>query len=42
MSVLPAFLQWLLTVCCYPILHKLFDGLSEYISERRWQILHGN
>jgi rod shape-determining protein MreD len=37
-----ALLQWLLTVCCYPILHKIFDGLAEHISSRRWQILHGS
>jgi len=38
----PAFIQWFLTVCCYPLLHKGFDGLFEYIHSRRWQILHGN
>ncbi len=37
----PAFLQWLLTVCFYPVLHKAFDGLDDYIHSRRWQILHG-
>ena len=41
-SVAPAFLQWLLTICCYPILHKLFDGLHEHIQTRKWQILHGS
>lgn len=37
----PAFLQWLLTVCCYPIFHRLFDGLYHYVHSRRWQVLHG-
>ena len=38
----PAFLQWLLTVCCYPIMHKAFDSISDYMQSRRWQILHGS
>jgi rod shape-determining protein MreD len=37
----PAFIQWLLTLCCYPVLHQMFDNLSNYISSRRWRILHG-
>jgi len=37
----PAILQWFLTICCYPFMHKGFDGLYEYIHSRRWQILHG-
>lgn len=41
-AFLPAFLQWLMTVCCYPFMHKGFDTLYEYIASRRWQILHGN
>ena len=40
-TVGPAFIQWFLTVCCYPFLHKGFDGVYEYIHSRRWQILHG-
>lgn len=36
----PAFLQWLLTICCYPLLHQLFDRIQEYIQHRRWQLLH--
>lgn len=39
--LLHAVLQWFLTVCFYPLLHKLFDGTYEYIHDRRWQILHG-
>jgi len=41
-NIQAAFLQWVFTICCYPILHKVFDMLSEYIQSRRWQILHGN
>lgn len=37
----PAFLQWLMTLCCYPFMHKGFDGLHDYIYSRRWQIMHG-
>jgi len=40
-TMVPALLQWFLTVCCYPLLHKGFDALYEHISNRRWQILHG-
>jgi rod shape-determining protein MreD len=35
------FIQWLLTVCCYPFLHKGFDGIYHYTQSRRWQISHG-
>ncbi len=43
-QVLPissAFFQWVLTLCVYPLLHRAFELLSEYISQRRWQITHG-
>ncbi|NBX02752.1 MAG: hypothetical protein EBR02_01535, partial [Alphaproteobacteria bacterium] len=36
-----AFLQWLLTLCIYPIFHKAFEVLSLHIHHRRWQIIHG-
>lgn len=39
--LLPALVQWFLTLCVYPVMHKSFDGLYEYIHSRRWQILHG-
>lgn len=41
-SFQPAFIQWVLTVCCYPLLHKIFDSLCDYIHSRRWHILHGH
>jgi rod shape-determining protein MreD len=41
-SFLPAFIQWCLTVGCYPALHKGFDGLHDHIHSRRWHILHGH
>jgi rod shape-determining protein MreD len=41
MPILPAVMQWLLTVACYPVLHKIFDLLEEHIHSRRWEILHG-
>ncbi|MDE3015686.1 MAG: hypothetical protein KGI29_02030 [Pseudomonadota bacterium] len=37
----PAFFQWLLTVCCYPLLHQGFDRLQDHMQARRWQVLHG-
>jgi rod shape-determining protein MreD len=36
-----AFVQWLLTVCCYPVLHRAFDIVYDFINMRRWNILHG-
>lgn len=36
----PAFFQWLLTACCYPALHKLFDRLTQHIAFRRWKLIH--
>jgi rod shape-determining protein MreD len=40
-SLFPGVLQWFFTVCCYPFMHKGFEELYEYISSRRWNILHG-
>jgi len=40
MPFMPATMQWLLTVACYPIAHKLFDLLEDHIHTRRWEILH--
>ena len=37
----PLLMQWILTVGCYPILHKGFEELSERVQQRRWRILHG-
>jgi len=37
----PAFLQWLLTVCCYPVFHRSFDAVYDFINMRRWYILNG-
>lgn len=34
-------LQWLFTLCLYPLFHRSFEGLHDYIHGRRWQILHG-
>ena len=35
-------IQWFLTVCCYPLLHKWFDHIHEQLMSRRWRILHGH
>ncbi len=35
-----AFVQWGLTVCCYPVMHRMFDSLYEFINMRRWYILN--
>ena len=37
-----ATLQWLLTSCCYPLVHKACDSAYDYIQSRRWQITHGS
>lgn len=36
-----AFVQWLLTVCCYPVMHRAFDAVHDFINMRRWYILNG-
>lgn len=41
-ELMPAFIQWFLTVAVYPLFHKGFDALYRHISERRWHILHGH
>jgi rod shape-determining protein MreD len=41
MPITPALMQWVLTVACYPLMHKLFDLLEDHIHTRRWEILHG-
>jgi rod shape-determining protein MreD len=40
-GVATAMIQWLLTVCCYPLFHRCFDMLYGHIHSRRWQLLHG-
>ncbi|MEK6747037.1 MAG: rod shape-determining protein MreD [Pseudomonadota bacterium] len=35
-----AFVQWLLTIGLYPLFHKLFDNIAEYIKQRRWILTH--
>lgn len=39
-GLLPGFMQWFLTVCCYPLLHRAFDILYDHINARRWRLLH--
>lgn len=39
-ALTPAFLQFLLTTCLYPLFHKLFDKIEEYRQNRRWRITH--
>ncbi|MDX2112429.1 MAG: rod shape-determining protein MreD [Alphaproteobacteria bacterium] len=34
-------MQWLLTVCLYPLLHQLFDGMNHVLQHRRYLLLHG-
>lgn len=36
-----AFIQWLLMICCYPVMHRTFDVIYHYINMRRWYILNG-
>jgi hypothetical protein len=41
MPFISAMVQWVLTVACYPVAHKLLDLLEQHIHTRRWEILHG-
>lgn len=41
MPLVPAVIQWGLTVAIYPVLHKGFDLLDQHMHTRRWQIMHG-
>lgn len=41
MFSMAALIQWLLTVCCYPIFHHIFDRLQGSVDRRRWRVLHG-
>lgn len=34
------FIQWILTLCCYPLFHKGFDALTDRIHDRRRMIQH--
>lgn len=37
-ELLPLFMQWLLTVCCYPAFSRLFDALRHRATSRRLHI----
>lgn len=37
----PALVQWVITSACYPVLHRGFDSIYEFVSQRRWRILRG-
>jgi rod shape-determining protein MreD len=39
-ALLPLFIQWLITVCCYPFASKIFDVLQAFVSSRRLTLLH--
>ncbi len=39
-AITAAVMQWLATTCCYPVFHKLFDYISDYIKQRRWILSH--
>jgi rod shape-determining protein MreD len=39
--ILPAIIQYLLTVSFYPLFHSLFDRLAEHIKQRCGMISHG-
>jgi rod shape-determining protein MreD len=34
-----AFFQWVLTVCVYPPLHKLFERVNAHLHHRRWELI---
>lgn len=35
-------MQWVITVCCYPLLHAFFYRIHEFTTSRRWYLLQGN
>lgn len=39
--VVPVVMQWLMTVCVYPLFHVVFDAVQHYLHARRWRIMHG-
>lgn len=39
-SLFPLFIQWLITVCCYPIFSRMFDGVHAVIASRKFSLLH--
>jgi rod shape-determining protein MreD len=39
-DIMPALIQWFLTVCCYPLFHALFDAIYRGVNDRRWRLLH--
>ncbi len=41
LAVVPALVQWLLSVGMYPFLHVCFERIDRHIHERRWRVLHG-
>lgn len=36
-----ALMQWLFTICLFPLLYKLFELVDALVYRRRWQIMHG-
>lgn len=40
-AILPVILQVLITICFYPIFHKLFDGLTKSINQKRRVLING-
>lgn len=34
-SIVPTLIQFLITICLYPVFHKIFDILAEHIKQRR-------
>lgn len=40
-AFIPAFFQVVVTACIYPLFHRIFDFVFEYIKQRRWVLAHG-
>ncbi len=41
LNAIPAvFMQWLITVCLYPLFHNIFDKIVEHVKQRRWILTH--
>ncbi len=39
-ALFPLFIQWVITVCCYPLLSKIFDVVHGFVSSHKFILLH--
>ena len=39
-ALFPLFMQWLITVCCYPFISRIFNVVHAFVSSRKFTLLH--